>query len=509
MKPFQKQYLLSLLPLFLCLSGCGGKSGKVCRLYEDGMEYALSKKGEPKAYNALTFDAIGGDEVMPIGGFYVPFASGGSVDGHTMPDFLTDEVFQKLEDCGINTFAYSEDRWSTGAANGNIVKALELCERHNIGYFVGTYYILAQLGNHTTRFPLEDMDLTGLQKLIDEISDGGKRKSVLGLLANDEPFPHEAENINKYTDAFYRLPNVKEHGYNVYMNALGYWEGKNSFYNNMIDKPMTYDEYMDVYFSAENHVKMLSVTQYPYTSAQTDESQISTMLFSELARYRQYAKKYNVAPWRMLQAGGQWNDEAAWIESVSPYPNEAELLFDVNTSLAFGAKAIQYFPLIQPMHFAYEKGGTYDFTNRNGLIGADGNLTRWYFYAKRANTQVKAVDHVLMKSSSEGILVHGDMPTKYMVTDVDLVGDVILPGSSFRELSSITGDDCFVGCFDYKGGTALYCVNYSRKNKANVDLNFDNTYRYQVVQRGVSADVVGNYVPLILDAGEAALIVLS
>jgi len=92
---------------------------------------------------------------------------------------------------------------------------------------------------------------------------------------------------------------------------------------------------------------------------------------------------------------------------------------------------------------------------------------------------------------------------------VDLVGDVILPGSSFRELSSISGDDCFVGCFDYKGGTALYCVNYSRKNKANVDLNFDNTYRYQVVQRGVSADVVGNYVPLILDAGEAALIVLS
>ncbi len=253
---------------------------------------------------------------------------------------------------------------------------------------------------------------------------------------------------------------------------------------------------------------MLSVTQYPYTSSQTNESQLTSMLFNELATYRRYAKQYGVASWRMLQAGGQWNDNAEWIESVSPYPNEAELLFDVNTSLAFGAKAIQYFPLIQPLYFAYQKGGTYDFNNRNGLIGADGNLTRWYYYAKRANTQIKAIDHVLMKSANDGILVHGDTATKYMVTDASL-GDALINGDSWRELSSIAGDDCFVGCFDYQGGTALYCVNYSRKDKANVELNFDNNYRYEVIQRGVSADVVGNYVPLTLDAGEAALIVLS
>ena len=84
----------------------------------------------------------------------------------------------------------------------------------------------------------------------------------------------------------------------------------------------------------------------------------------------------------MLQAGGQWNDAGAWIDSVAPYPSEGEMLFDVNISLAYGAKAIQYFPLIQPQYYANQTGGTYDFENRNALIGADGNLTRWYYYAQ-------------------------------------------------------------------------------------------------------------------------------
>lgn len=509
MKPFQKQYLLSLLPLFLSLSACSnGNNGKTCVIYEDGMTYTTTEKGTPDDYFALSYDILGGDEVMPIGGFYVPYASGGSVDGHAIPNFLTEEIFQALEDCGINTFAYSVDRWTTGGENTNLIKALDLCEKHNIGYFIDTYYVRSQLGTHTEKFPIEDMDLSKLAQVVDEVSDGGNRKAVIGLLANDEPFTHEADNINKYIDAFYNLDNVKSRKYDVYMNALGYWDGQFAFYNNQIDAPATYDEYMKAYFSAQNHVKMLSVTQYPYTSSKTDESQLSSMLFTELAVYRKYAKQYGAAPWRMLQAGGQWNDNAEWIESVSPYPNEAELLFDVNTSLAFGVKAIQYFPLVQPLYFAYEKGGTYDFTNRNGLIGADGNLTRWYYYAKRANTQVKAIDHVLMKSASEGVLVHGGTAKKYMVEGADL-GDALLSGDSWRQLSGISGDDCFVGCFDYKGGTALYCVNYSRKGKANVELSFDDKYRYEVIQRGVSADVVGNYVPLTLDAGEAALIVLS
>ena len=40
-------------------------------------------------------------------------------------------------------------------------------------------------------------------------------------------------------------------------------------------------------------------------------------------------------------------------------------------------------------------------------------------------------------------------------------------------------------------------------------LKFDSKYRYTVIQRGETADVVGTSIPLTLDMGEGALIVLK
>ncbi|MBQ6921844.1 MAG: hypothetical protein IJQ66_02020, partial [Clostridia bacterium] len=78
----------------------------------------------------------------------------------------------------------------------------------------------------------------------------------------------------------------------------------------------------------------------------------------------------------------------------------------------------------------------------------------------------------------------------------------------YKELTGIQGDDCVIGCFDYKGGTALYVVNYSRLKKADVLLKFSDKYRYTVIQRADVADVVGTSIPMTLDMGEGALIVL-
>jgi hypothetical protein len=239
-------------------------------------------------------------------------------------------------------------------------------------------------------------------------------------------------------------------------------------------------------------------------------------MFEGLARYTELSKENNVPFWRMMQAGGQWNDAAAWIDSVTPYQNEAELLFDVNIALAYGAKAIQYFTLVQPMHFSYATGGTYDY-ERNGLIGANGNITRWYYYAQRANKQVQAVDHVLMKSAHEKIIVHGPKATEIIIENAKdeetgelLVGkDWVTTNQKYKELIGVEGDDCVVGCFDYNGGTALYVVNYSRLSKADVLVKFDKKYKYNVIQRATEADIVGTSIPLTLDKGEGALIVLE
>lgn len=499
-----------VIPFLALVSSCS--SNPVAKIYTSGMNYYETAKSTPEEYASLTYDIMGGDEVMPIGGFYAPYATGGSVDGHTFPDFISEKYYQYIEDAGINMFVYSNDRWSYkggDSSNAGLIKSLDLCEKHGIGYFVDSYWVRNQLGSQTSYVDVADMELskeggTGeLQKLVDEISNSGKRKGFIGILGFDEPFPGQIDNLGVLQKAFYSLDNTS--GYDVYMNSVGYWSGEKNFFG--YSNNMTYDEYMEKFMKTVSP-KMLSHTEYPYSSAQTSESDLTSLLFNELARYRNDANKYNLPFWRMLQAGGQWNDAGDWIDSVDPYPSEGELLFDVNISLAYGAKAIMYFPLIEPLYFAYKTGGTYDF-ERNGLIGADGNLTRWYYYAKRANTQIKAIDNVLMKCNSDGLIVHGDKPTKYIVTDGTPLDSVIESGA-YRQLSKVSGDDCVIGCFDYKGGTALYAVNYSRTDKADITLSFDkDNYRYRVTQRGESSDFVGSEIPLRLDRGEGALIVLS
>lgn len=78
-----------------------------------------------------------------------------------------------------------------------------------------------------------------------------------------------------------------------------------------------------------------------------------------------------------------------------------------------------------------------------------------------------------------------------------------------RQLSGIEGDDCYIGCFDYYGGTALYVVNYERQEKAKVSLKFDGNYGYEVIQRAKSALVMGGRIDLTLEAGEGVLVVLK
>lgn len=487
-------------------------------LFEEGMTYETTTKGTPKAYASLTYDFLGGDEVMPIGGFYGPYASGGTLDGNARGDLLTDEVFAALRDAGINMFVYNKDIWLGEDGGTTVNKCLDLCQKYGIGYYVMLQYVETQLGGKTTPYPTDKMELqtdagvAKLQRILDNLTKNGERTCVLGLHAKDEPFMHEVKNLSVLQDVFYnKLPN--NYGLDLYGNTLGHWHGEYNFFGTYEYTP--WDTYIDYYFE-QAKPKMLSATQYPFTSASTAEATLTRSLFEQLAIYTEVAKEQNIPFWRMMQAGGQWNDASAWIDSVTPYQSEAELLFDVNVALAYGAKAIQYFTLVQPLHFAYATGGTYDY-ERNGLIGANGNLTRWYYYAQRANKQVQAVDEYLMKSANERVLVHGKKATEIVIenakdeeTGKRVAGEGwVTADKSYKELSGIEGDDCIVGCFDYKGGTALYVTNYSRLTKGEVLLKFNKKYKYKVIQRASEVDVVGTSIPLTLDAGEGALIVLE
>ena len=78
----------------------------------------------------------------------------------------------------------------------------------------------------------------------------------------------------------------------------------------------------------------------------------------------------------------------------------------------------------------------------------------------------------------------------------------------FRELTGVDAGDALVGCFDYKGGTALYVVNNSVTTKQEITLNFSDRYGYDVTQRARTVSVAGDSLTLTMEAGEGVLVVL-
>ncbi len=133
----------------------------------------------------------------------------------------------------------------------------------------------------------------------------------------------------------------------------------------------------------------------------------------------------------------------------------------------------------------------------------------WYEPVQAANAQIAAVDHVLMNSASIGLIAHGEKAIVLAKADDEEKRPEFIQEGSFRQLVSVEGDDCYIGCFDYYGGTALYVVNYDRQEKAKVSLKFDGNYGYEVIQRAKSALVMGGRIDLTLEAGEGVLVVLK
>ena len=486
--------------LFSCVlttgCACEGKGERMKKLAEG--QYIMTEKGEVKSVNKLTFDYIGGSDVMPIGGYWGPYSSGGSINGYVFPDLISDEIYGALSEAGINMIVRSADNASY-ADSAVAEKGLALADKYNIGIFVPTDEMDSLAGPNTQYKDGRELpfSLNEFKELTGRLS---KYNSFLGYSVTDEPTWTRLDGFGR---AFGLFEEIGMSGtYNMYANVLPYLSGKGGFGGG---PEIDAEDYFNRIYRDYN-IPILSSTGYFYTQQDTPDNMLSK-LFTSLSSLRACAIKYNVPFWRMLQAGGQWKDAQIDMESVPVYPSEGELLFDVNIALAYGCKAIQYFPLVQPHYFAYAPNGTFDF-NRNGIISAAGKKTQWYYYVQKANKQIKAIDHVLMNATSEGLIAHGDK-ARSLSHSYDESRTEFFKEEKYRQLTSVSGDDCFIGCFDYKGGTALYVVNYSRTEKAKVNLSFRDNYGYEIYQRALLAEVMGKKVELTLENGEGVLIVLK
>lgn len=196
--------------------------------------------------------------------------------------------------------------------------------------------------------------------------------------------------------------------------------------------------------------------------------------YQNLATIRHEALKANIPFWTYIQT-------TTWYEG-GVLPTENELRWNVNTSLAYGAKGIQYFTGVVP----YDSGGE---SFAGGLFNAQGERTDVYYFAQRANMYIQSVDHVLMNARSLGVVYAGGIPqfatihsnSNYTLltaaenaAEIPTLGTLTATQAGLKAVETITGN-ALVGCFDYNGKMAYYVVNNSTTGIAHINLVWDQS----------------------------------
>jgi hypothetical protein len=123
-------------------------------------------------------------------------------------------------------------------------------------------------------------------------------------------------------------------------------------------------------------------------------------------------------------------------------PTEAQLRWQIYTSLAHGARGVMYFCYHTPPGDEFPKGGA--------ILTRDGQRTRHYDEARRINAVLKNLGPVLMKLTSTGV---------YRLTPKSDAADV-LKGTPLKD---ITGDalsrDLLVGTFAHTDSRRAVLLN--------------------------------------------------
>ena len=429
---------------------------------------------------AIVIDYIGGKDVMPLTGYFGPYPH----EHEGFPEYFTEEIYRLTAEAGINLMVYS---CADYAVTPELVeKNLEYGEKYGVGVFVTDNSLVE------SKTP-ESLTVSEVKK---QVAKYQNRKAFCGMYVVDEPTAtyYCDGDGSKLIDKYEKIANILQKDLDLlcYMNLL-------PIVNMEVECRKNYERYVDE-FCDTLQPKVVMWDMYPFDKKREGKMEV---YFYNMDVIRSASKRRGLPFWAFIQAGSQWNDSWERFESEKPYyPNEAQFDWSVNTSLAFGAQGIQYFPLLQPYQFTITKSGKGDF-EVNGVIGAMGNKNQWYYYAQTINKHITAIDEVLMNAVNQGVIASGEQAVK----DMEFTSCVIESGS-FEELQMVTGD-ALVGCFNYRGKTALYVVNHSFEYAQQITLEFHGVQNIKLIQNAKEAQASGDTLTLDMAAGEGVLIVIQ
>lgn len=458
-----KKEFLSVLTatLFLSLAACGGRGTASSSDVMDSQlsESASSENEDYSAYQSYWMKQHD-YKTMPVCAFLAPPVK----VGEYTENFVTEAQYKTLAESGINTaYGLTETLPIYGSDVGN---ALSFCDKFGLSY-VACVSSLHTMKSHSQ---VENVIYNPLLM--------GAPAALGGVIVRDEPSYSEFSDCKKAKDILGELlPGILYHS-----NLFPDYATAEQLYNRESGAPAlpadgySYEQYVKDYLKIY-YPQILSYDYYPMVGGQ---GEIADGYFKNMSMVREQAAQAKIPFWVYIQT-------CSFNASVR-VPDEGEIQWLVNTSLAYGAKGIQYFTYFLPN----DSGEIF----HGAMIDRNGNKTPVYEYVKRVNRQIAAADEILMCSLSKGVVVAGDTPCE--IPEKDIL-------TSYGALKRVSAGHTLTGCFDYRGKDAYYAVNNSITENDSVVFSLPGRKGYYILDGQKRA--FEESVELTLEKGRGVLIV--
>lgn len=364
--------------------------------------------------------------------------------------------YAEIAECGFNYAMVP----CAGTTLKGTKAVLDACQKNKLKYIVGDSRILAfGAGNPALQ--------TNLDAVISEFA---KHKALGGYHLVDEPAPGAFPQLAAVNQ--YLLQRDPKHlpFINLYPNYVPEWAVG------------PYEPYVEKFLTTVKP-RLLSFDHY----ALTTDGNLRPIYFENLEIIRRQALKHDVPFGFIFQllAHGGYRD-----------PSESELRWQVNTALAYGAKALMYFTYWHP-------GNEPIFKNGSAIINLDGKRSYHFAQAKRVNAEINAWAPTLMKLKSTGVFHTGELPQATRVLPKDA-------------LVQIKDNGAFIiGTFQHQDRSEwVMVVNRDMRIPVNATLQFDSQIK-RVRELSSSNGKLSSMklhaqeLPIQLAAGDAKLFKLS
>ncbi|RKP58305.1 hypothetical protein D7Z26_02060 [Cohnella endophytica] len=308
-----------------------------------------------------------------------------------------------------------------------VIKALDCAQANGLKYLVSDPRV-------------KNLDVTELSAMEPLVSLFSSHPAYLGHLFFDEPG----------ADQFDRLATLARSYESHAPDGLAYVNLLPDYASAQQLGTETYADHVER-FLLTFKPKVLSYDYYPLRM----NGSIKATYFANLWTISEACRLHQVPFWLFIQALSY--------NGTHREPNEAEIRWQVNMSLAFGAKGIQYFTYWTPEP---ANGETFE----KALIGKDGSKTLTYWNVQNVNREVASVGPILQSLQSEGLLVSGEA-----------LAGVEHTLQSFGPVTALEGDPAIAGCFSSGNQPhALFVVNRDYTQPADSVIVFNDNRRLTI-----------------------------